>query len=71
MAAQAVGTVGRAPLEIDKFQLECAVKDRARLVTGMRVWSRFVTVVVGLRLEVLAELVYAHVCVYADVHVYV
>lgn len=71
MAAQAVGTVGRAPLEIDKFQLECAVKDRARLVAGMRVWSRFVTVVVGLRLEVLAELVYAHVCVYADVHVYV
>lgn len=40
-------------------------------MAGIRVWSRFVTVVVGLRLEVLAELVYAHVCVYADVHVYV
>lgn len=71
MAARAVGPVGRAPLEIDKFQLECAVKDRAREEVGTRGWSRFVTVVVGLRLEVLAELVYAHVCVYADVHVYV
>lgn len=38
---------------------------------GTRGWSRFVTVVVGLGLEVLAELVYAHVCVYADVHVHI